>query len=61
MYFQEKNTLKNTSFVIWSSFGIVVAVTFQSIFCLKIYQNKFFFIFDINISKQSKNIKKILI
>jgi len=43
-------------------FDIMVVVIFQSIFCLKIYQNNFFyflkFIFDISRSNQSENIKK---
>jgi len=46
-------------------FEIVVAVTVQSVFCLEMHQNKVFFyflkiIFEINTSKQSKNIKKNL-
>jgi len=45
-------------------FGIVVAVTVQSAFRLEMHQNKkknYFFkiIFDISISKQFENIKKI--
>jgi len=44
-------------------FGSVVAVAFQSVFHLKIHQNNNFYyflriIFDINISKWSKNTKK---
>jgi hypothetical protein len=40
-----------------------MAVAIQSVFCLKIHQNKIFFyffkiIFDISTSKQSENIKK---
>jgi hypothetical protein len=41
-------------------FESVVAVAFQSVFHLKIYQNDIFFkkiIFDINISKRSEKIK----
>jgi hypothetical protein len=43
-------------------FESVVAVAFQSVFYLKIYQNNIFFkkiIFDINTSKRSEKIKKI--
>jgi hypothetical protein len=29
----------------YSPFGIVVAVVFESVFCLEIYQNNIFFIF----------------
>jgi hypothetical protein len=44
----------------------VVVVTVQSVFCLEMYQNNFFIyflkiIFDINTSKQSENIKKIIL
>jgi hypothetical protein len=47
-----------------SPFGIVIAVAFQSTFHLEMYRNNVFlfffkFIFDISISKQSKNTKKI--
>jgi hypothetical protein len=47
-------------------FGSVVAVIFQSVFHLEMYQNNIFFyflkmIFKISISKWFKNIKKILI
>jgi hypothetical protein len=42
-------------------FGIVVAVAVQSVFRLEMHQNNVFFlkkiIFEINISKRSKNIK----
>jgi len=43
-------------------FGIMIAVAVQSVFRLEMHQNKFFLffkiIFDINTSKQYKNIKK---
>jgi hypothetical protein len=48
-----------------SLFEIVVAVTVQSAFHLKMYQNNFFYfkkiIFDISTSKRSKNIKKFIL
>jgi hypothetical protein len=44
-------------------FGIVVAVVIQSVFRLKIYQNKKIYflkiIFNISTSKRKENIKKI--
>ena len=46
-------------------FESVVTVAFQSSFYLEIYQNNIFYflkiIFDISVSKWSKNTKKILI
>jgi hypothetical protein len=46
-----------------STFGIVVAVVIQSVFRLKIYQNKknnfLKIIFNISTSKRKENIKKI--
>ena len=42
-------------------FVILVAITFQSVFCLEMYQNNIFFkknILNINILKWSKNTKK---
>ena len=46
-------------------FESVVAVAFQSVFYLEMYQNNIFLflkiIFDISISKWSKNTKNILI
>jgi len=46
----------------YEMFGSVVMVAFQSNFHLKIHQKNIFyflkFIFDINISKRSKNTKK---